>query len=207
MSKTDGQTDPRTGPVASGEGPGTRERLLAAAVVVGGRHGWGGITTRAVAAEAGVQPGVVHYHLGSVARLRREAVARALSELARESIDALSSIEDPAAALVALVPAMVGAPGEQAAMVHEAYLAASRDPEVRALLADALTAVRSDLARWVDAVTAGRPGRHDPAAVATALAATLDGLYLHRLLDPDLDVAAAARPLAALLGERPGTPS
>jgi hypothetical protein len=62
--------------------------------------------------------------------------------------------------------------------------------EYRRLMTDA---VANDQERG--ATFAGAP----PAALATVLAAAGDGLLLHSLLDPELDVAAAVDALRALL--------
>ena len=61
----------------------TRQELIAAAqqLVVDG--GWEMVTTRRVAERAGVSPGLVHYHVGSIEGLRRAAAcegARSLLE-------------------------------------------------------------------------------------------------------------------------------
>ena len=61
----------------------TRQELIAAAqqLVVDG--GWEIVTTRRVAERAGVSPGLVHYHVGSIEGLRRAAAcegARSLLE-------------------------------------------------------------------------------------------------------------------------------
>jgi len=41
-----------------------RQKLVAAALEVITTRGWDGASTRRVAAQAGVTPGLVHYHLG-----------------------------------------------------------------------------------------------------------------------------------------------
>ncbi len=57
----------------TGADPSTSERLAAAAVQLIAEDGWAAVTTRRVAERAGVNQGLVHYHYGSVAALRREA--------------------------------------------------------------------------------------------------------------------------------------
>lgn len=184
----------------SRSGSHTRERLLRAAVVVGARDGWGGVTTRAVAAEAGVAPGLVHYHVGSVAALRRDALGHALAGVADVATAGLADARDAATAVAAMVAPVAGSGPHDPTVtyVHEAFLASARDDEVRTLLAGALGEFRSAVAAWVDARTADVPGRPDPGAVATVLAAVVDGLYLHRLLDERVDVDGVVGPLARL---------
>lgn len=182
----------------------TRDRLLQAAVAVGARDGWGGVTTRAVAAQAQVNPGLVHYHVGSVTALRREAVRAALATVAEQTMADLTAASDPRDAVRTLTAAITDTPGtataEATAYVYEGFLAAARDAELRAILAEAVADFRTSLAQWVDRTTQGVPDRPDPAAVATVLTAAIDGLYLHRLLDERLDVAATTGLLARLVG-------
>lgn len=55
-------------------GTATRERILAAALDLGGREGLEALTTRRVAAEAGVNLGLLHYHFASKEALVRETL-------------------------------------------------------------------------------------------------------------------------------------
>lgn len=198
-------TGTTAGAMPRGDRSGTRDRLLRAAVTVGARDGWGGVTTRAVATEAQLNPGLVHYHVGSVGALRREAVRTALDVVAAGALADLEDAADPADALRRILASVVGpVPGQEAtAFVYEAFLAAPRDAELRALLADVVSAFRLRVAAWVDRVTAGTADRPDPVHVATVLVAAIDGLYLHRLLDDHLDVGVAVGPLARLVADRP----
>lgn len=78
------------------------------------------------------------------------------------------------------------------ALLAETMLAAQRDPELARLTAGLLADFRSVLAE--------RLGETDVAATdAMLLAATLDGLILHRVLDPDLDPVPTLDRLADLM--------
>lgn len=55
-------------------GAATRERILAAALDLGSREGLEALTTRRVAAEAGVNLGLLHYHFASKEALVRETL-------------------------------------------------------------------------------------------------------------------------------------
>lgn len=117
----------------------TRDRLLAATRTVIAAEGWGAVTTRRVAEVAGVGAGLVHYHAGSVAALRRDAVLlrryrAGLTEQLRTA--GLAEPEATAALLTALVDG--------------ALLQRSLDPRldlepVVTLLSTQLRAVRRDL--------------------------------------------------------------
>jgi hypothetical protein len=81
----------------------------------------------------------------------------------------------------------------------ETYLAATRDPALHADVAVVLTGFRDRMADWL----AGH-GVADPAAVATVLGAAVDGLVLHRGLDPRLDQASVAAVLGRLVDRTDG---
>jgi AcrR family transcriptional regulator len=57
--------------------PAGRERILTAAEDVVVDHGVSGLTVRAVAAAAGVRPGLIHYYFDSIDALRLEVLQRA----------------------------------------------------------------------------------------------------------------------------------
>lgn len=82
---------------------------------------------------------------------------------------------------------------------------ATRDPAFRTWTAGASRRFRSlILERLRVAGAAGELDPElDPEATAMLLAAALDGLLFHRLVDPTLEVVQAAEPLDAMLG-RPG---
>ncbi len=182
-------------------GEATRARLVEATVTVGVDEGWGGVTTRAVAAEAGVPSGLVHYHFGSIEELRRAAVRHVVGALLAESLAALEAVTDPADAVRAMVRTVAAGGDEDrlSVFLYEAVLAARRDESLRSELAEVLRLSRDGLAGWIRAVTARQRHPVDPDAAALLLGAALDGVYLHRLLDDRVDPAALAEPVARLL--------
>lgn len=88
---------------------------------------------------------------------------------------------------------------DPASMVFtEAYLAATRDDELRR----AMTAIVVDFRqRFADALAGWRVP--DPAGTAAVVAASIDGLLLHRGLDPDLTATAIGPVLRRLLSDAP----
>jgi len=80
--------------------PGTRERILAAALAVFAERGFDGATTRDIAARAGTNLGLLQYHFGGKERLWRAAVDHVFGTLE--------------AALVAIVPARLETPAQLA---------------------------------------------------------------------------------------------
>lgn len=172
----------------------TRERLLAAAHAVLARDGWPGASSRAIADEAGVNLALINYHFGSKSALLLAALDNAIAGLEAgapppragkpplvEAVRAAQNIADDASARVLLA----------------ACVEATRDAELAVVVRGKLAALRAMVLEMVG-------GRRRDAGLATLLAATLDGLLLHRAIDPETDVEGAARALARLLRGDPG---
>jgi AcrR family transcriptional regulator len=166
--------------------------------------GWGRVTTRAVAERAGLPHGAVSYHFRGKQQLLIEATMHAFQQAVPvESFAALASVDD----LIGLIVAEVDPDAIDpvlSRLMFEAMREAERDGALREQMAAMLgryrelmvAAVRADQARG--AAFAGAP----PEALATLLGAVGDGLLLHVLVDPALDVAAATAALRALLRAR-----
>ena len=173
--------------------------------------GWGRVTTRAVAERAGLPHGAVSYHFRGKQELLAEAALHAFQQaVPADHFAALKTVDD----LIGLIVAEVGDPDTidpvLSRLMLEAMREAERDPELRERMGAMLGSYRRLMVETVradqerGAVFDGAP----PEAIATVLAALGDGLLLHVLLDPELDVAAAIEALRALLGARePGAPA
>ncbi|WP_147653932.1 TetR/AcrR family transcriptional regulator [Vulcaniibacterium gelatinicum] len=85
----------------AGDGPDLRERLLDAAIACFVREGIGAATLRRIAAEAGVNPALVHYYFGDKARLQEAVVAERLMPAFAHVREAVLGAGDAPAALVA----------------------------------------------------------------------------------------------------------
>ncbi|WP_188190114.1 TetR/AcrR family transcriptional regulator [Nonomuraea sp. SYSU D8015] len=189
---------------SASRGQETRQRLLDAAVALVPELGWGGVTTRLVAERAGVAPGVVHYHFASVTDLLVAAgtgfSGALLDQLAKE-LTARPTVGEGVDWLLGELSRYSGA-DPASLLVMEMFLASTRLPELRERLGEQIAGFRSCVASWL----AERGYQGDAAVAAAALAAALDGVMLHRALDPDLDPAALAGPLRAMFGTtREGT--
>lgn len=178
-------------------GQATRERLLAAAAELVGEAGWGAVTTRLAAERAGVRPGLVHYHFASVEDLLVTACTDVVAAMLTGTLRDLTAHPDAATGLRWLLTEMRRYTGTDPAslVLTEAYLASGRIPRLHAELAAAVGTFRTGVAAWLRAL-----GHPEPEPAAAALAAALDGLVLHRALDPALDPLDLYAPLHRMLG-------
>jgi AcrR family transcriptional regulator len=206
MDKADGLARRTDGPGAK-RGPvssGTRERLMAAAAELIGELGWGRVTTRAVAERAGLPHGTVSYHFrGKQDLLISAAMWTFTQALPADSFESADSIE----ALVSLIGDPDVIEPALSRLMLETLREAERDPalgeQVRSMMVDyrrlIIDVLRAEQERGAVAKDLPLEG------LGTLLAAVGDGLAVHALLDPDLDVVAPLNALRALLG-LPGLP-
>lgn len=182
----------------TGRGQATRQRLLDAAVPLIGEAGWGAVTTRMVAERAGVNQALVHYHFGSVTQLLVAASTGFARQLLAGFAAGLAEQPDVPAAVEWLLAGLDGYADDDPASrtVSETYLAASRLPALRVELAAVVDDFRAEVAGWL---RRHGHGADEASAAATLLAATVDGLMLHRGLEPGLGAAGLAGPLRRLL--------
>lgn len=172
-----------------------RERLLAAAGELIVERGWTAVSTRVLAERAGVGGGLVHYHFPSLNALLNEAALGMMADVAEQTLAQLEGTT-PQEGLDLALAALDTYPGDDptSALFVEAYLAAGRDAELRSGITQVLERFRTALTDWL------RAGEiDDPEATARVLASAVDGVMLHRALDPALDAAAVAPVLRRLL--------
>jgi AcrR family transcriptional regulator len=192
-----------SGRETQGKGAETRQRLLHATVELMAEIGIDRVRTRSIAERAGVNPALVHYHFGSVAALVLEAAQDALLRTLGPSLEAFQSgatLGDSIRAVLVWIDRHGQAtPGST--ILAEAMVKATRDRAFRKWATEASRRFRSIIEeRLRVARQAGElDPRQDLGATAVALAAALDGLLFHRLVNPGLDVMQAAAPLEALV--------
>lgn len=176
-----------------------RERLAAAAVALIAEAGWRAATTRGVAARAGVNPGLVHYHYRSVAALRREAALGAMSVVFEPAMASLAEAPDVELALRGAIEAIrqIEPTRPEARVSLEAMLESQRDPELRLGMLELLNDFRAVLEERLHERFSG--SRLDAAGAAAVVAAALDGLALHVAIDPDTDLGGAGGALVSML--------
>ncbi|PXY20712.1 TetR/AcrR family transcriptional regulator [Prauserella muralis] len=181
---------------AAARGREVRQRLLAAAAELIPERGWTAVSTRVLAERAGVTPSVVHYHFPSVSAVLNEAAL----DVMRRVLDELDAVLDGAASAAEVIDAVLASAQEVAGsdptllLVVESYLAASRDDGLREQIGTLVTEFRGRLARRL-----GEHGVAAPADTAAVLAATLDGVFLHRGLGSGPDLTAVASVLHRLV--------
>jgi AcrR family transcriptional regulator len=179
---------------------------MAAAAELIAELGWGRVTTRAVAERAGLPHGAVSYHFRGKQELLTEAAVHAFAQaVPADEFAALAGVEDLIGLIAAEVADRDAIDPVLSRLMFEAMREAERDPALRDRMGAMLARYREMMVQAVRAeqergtVFAGAPAD----AIATLLGAVGDGLLLHALLDPDLDVHAALNALRALLAPRP----
>jgi AcrR family transcriptional regulator len=184
-------------PTSVERGREVRQRLLSAAAELVGERGWTAVSTRLVADRAGVAPGLVHYHFGSVSALLAEAAVSAMRSVLDDLGTWLRAASTADEVLDLLLGSLEPYTGRDPAslLFVETYLAATRDEALRQRIYDVLAEFRQRLAECLRAHRVAEPER-----TAAVLAATIDGVLLHRALDPELSAATVAPVLRSLLG-------
>jgi AcrR family transcriptional regulator len=188
---------------AADRGREVRLQLLSAAAELIAELGWNTVSTRILAERAGVTPGLVHYHFPSLQALLRDAALGMISDL----LSATELIFEDARTfgtgvnmMLSLLDAYTGRDATSL-LFTETYLAATRDETLRVELIGLVDEFRRRLARWLDEHGASTP--HDTASV---LAAAIDGVMLHRTLNPELTSPAVAPVLCRLVTSDMATP-
>ncbi|MBQ0983094.1 TetR family transcriptional regulator [Streptomyces sp. F63] len=200
MSKANDQNQGPARPTAAARGREVRRRLLAAAAALISEVGWNAVTTRTLAERAGVRSGLVHYHFDSLAALLRQAALEAMRPALDEAVTVFTAAADPADGAAALLASLDRYTGRdpESLLFTEAYLAATRDEELRGQLAELTGHFRDRIAagpRWT--------GHRDPEATAIALMAVLDGFLLHKALNPGLSAARITPLVRGLMTDPP----
>lgn len=174
---------------AADRGRAVRHSLLQAAAQLVPELGWNAVSTRILAERAGVAPGLVHYHFQSLQALLREAALGTIRGLVSATEHAFASAGTLDAGIDLMVGSLDSFTGQDATslLFTETYLAATRDEVLRGELTAVVDEFRAMLGRWLREL-----GQESPEATASVLAAAIDGMMLHRSLDPRLTSAVVA---------------
>jgi AcrR family transcriptional regulator len=167
----------------------TREELVAAAARVFARRGYHRATVDEIAAEAGFSTGAVYSNFDG-----KEALFLAIADRQTEGrvaeihavADAAEAKEDAGAEATEQVRAFLEADPDWPLLFYEFWSLSVRNPELQDELAKRRDAVRDALADTLERVAAelGFELRFPAPALATAIAASLNGLPFERAADP-----------------------
>lgn len=167
---------PAEGSASEGDSTSSRDRLLDAAMEIGGREGLRAVTYRAVAARAGVAHGLVRHHFGSREQLLTEAFRRAAAKDSDSARLRADSIEDFASTFVE----SLNASWERALLQFDETTQAIRGGLP-------IDNVRQQYERYIAQVrhTLNTVGLDDDGRAASVVFAALDGLVLQHLVFGD----------------------
>jgi len=180
-----------------------RERLIAAGYTVLSEKGYEATTVKEVARAAGVSPGLFHYYFASkeellVAVLREAGIryGRLMQDL-RAVVPADHFLE---AALAALRDRVAQDPGWYR-LHYELFALGLRNPAFLPIVGEQLAFIRQMFARAFEDVTEGDEKKAQ--ALAAVVFASVEGLALQQLAQPDLDLDGAYELLRELIGVVP----
>jgi AcrR family transcriptional regulator len=176
-----------------------KELLLEATAELIAEVGWGNVSSRMVAERAGLNNALVHYHFESMEDLLRRAAEKVVSEAFATPTLELSR-QDLAVAMKAAVTWLerLDIFATETGVLVESLAQARRDPALQEHAAKELETLRAGLTKALED-EGGRLGSIGARGLATLLLATLDGLLLHRVVDPGLSLRPAARSIGAWL--------
>lgn len=155
--------------------PDRRDRIVSAALDVIAEHGVAGTTHRRVAARANVPLGSMTYHFAGLDDLLRAAFTRLAEETSRlfaARLGAASSREEAEEAVLGIIIGDPGTNERNLLLSYELYAFAARHPPLRSVMRDWMAMSQHALRRHFDQDT------------ARALDALIEGLMIHRSVDP-----------------------
>ncbi|MFE3460779.1 TetR/AcrR family transcriptional regulator [Nocardiopsis aegyptia] len=188
----------------SARGQRRRDALVDAGLELLAEGGWPAVTVRAVAARSGANPGLIHYHFGGLPALHMAIARRAGDSVVKPVVEALLAAPDARSALDAMRGAVLRATGEERALRLAVELMAgmTRRPELGDALKVGLHEARGQIADWIGTLHPQWPTERRTGA-AMLVAALIDGILLHRMLDAELSIEPALTALGELIGDRP----
>lgn len=168
----------------------TREELVAAAARVFARRGYHKATVDEIAAEAGFSTGAVYSNFDGKEQLFLAIADRQVAARVEEIgavADAAEGKGDAGVEAADQFRAFLEADPDWPLLFYEFWSLSVRNPELQGELAKRRDAVRDALADTLERVSAqlGFELRFPAPALATAIAASLNGLAFERAADPD----------------------
>lgn len=191
---------PHDQPVVDGD---TKERILRAAGDLIVERGWPKVTTRAIAERAGVNNALIHYHFGTKDDLLFEAAGMIFASEISGPLQAMADAQDVGVALRGIFDWLRDVDAYSPMMIISMEVAhqAVRDERARAWIASlwqsyfdlfaTMIAAAQERGEFIDSI--------DARGAAVTIGALLDGLFLYRLVDPNLAVANVADAIDGLI--------
>jgi AcrR family transcriptional regulator len=167
----------------------TRERLLVAAARVFARRGYHGATVEEIASEAGFTIGALYSNFGGKEDLFLALADREVEERVAQvgAIAEAADSDQPGEDAAERLRSFLERDPEWPLLFYEFWSLSVRNPELQGELAKRRDAIRDALAETLERV-AERHGfklRFPALVLATAIAASLNGLAFERAADPD----------------------
>lgn len=186
--------------------PIRRQALVQATIAEIGHAGSLDVTVSRIARRAGVSSALAHHYFGGKDQLFLAAMRHILAVYGRSVCAALKAAEGPRARLDAILRASFGPENFDDATISawlNFYVAARHAPEASRLLAVYQRRLRSNLLHALRPLVGARAG-----AVAEAIAALIDGLYIRAALAPrapaaEAEIALVRDVIDRLIGETP----
>jgi AcrR family transcriptional regulator len=168
----------------------TRERLLAAAAKVFARRGYQGATVDEIASEAGFTIGALYSNFAGKEELFLALADRQVAQRANEVraiAEAAETDGDASEEAAAQFRAFLEADPDWPLLFYEFWSLSVRNPELQGELAKRREVIRDALAETLERVAKqhGFELRFPAPPLATAIAASLNGLAFERAASPD----------------------
>ena len=185
-----------------------REAILQAAFVVAAHGRLGAVTARAVAAEAGISPGLVFFYFESVDGLQVALLDWLLAHtiVAADTPDRLAEVSDPGARMMLAIRRDVEwlpRQRDRVELFFDYWVLGTRHPAIRRKIRRALHRYRDafePLARALVDSDRDRYAGMTPDGLASVAAGFVEGCALQVVMDPtQFDVERAMATLAALV--------
>lgn len=177
----------------------TREHIIQAAYRVLTEQGYDATTIKAIAREAEVAPGLLHYYFANKDELLVEVlrdISSRYTENMRKVMESLSADQLGGAGLNDALQRTLRTP-EAYRLRYELFALGLRNPTLLPAVTALLKGGRESIGQIVQAAGGERVAR--PNVFAAILLACFDGLALQHLTDPDFEVEDAYEVLARMV--------
>ena len=181
----------------------TRERLIAAASKVLAEKGYDATTLREISREAQAAPGLVHYYFGG----KDQLLVEVLKDMSERYTQATGELSRPVApdefmeAALAQPFTRVTEEPEWYRLRYELFALGLHNPLLAPGVCELLAEGRGAIGKAVSLVreSSAVAESADPLTLASLLLAVFDGLALQKMMDPEVDLAAAYQLLVQMI--------